>query len=220
MSSHHHLRADKDEFQMKFHRVKTDLSLLFLAIIIYCTSSATCLRRVKWKNSQRSIHTAFLQINKELTKACSSLIIDALAKLTKQAWNPGYNLWDKYFIANICLYILCQCVLKLLQMNVKRKVSEQAVEGTEQRSSSAASRGEDSQEDSLARQINDVVGWTSQRCPLTERNRNLGKERRGKGWWSECGWNCVLLCLPLPGIGATPQLEQYSHSSTAYPRTL
>lgn len=73
-------------------------------------------------------------------EAHSSLIIDGLAKLTRQVRNPGYNLWDKYFIANICLCILCQRVLKLLQMNVKRKVSEQAVEGLEQRRSSAGRR--------------------------------------------------------------------------------
>ena len=66
-------------------------------------------------------------------------------------------------------------------MNVKRKVSEQAVEGAEQRRSSAGRSGEDSQEDSLARQMNDVAGWTSRHCPLTERKRNLGKERQGKG---------------------------------------
>lgn len=65
-----------------------------------------------------------------------------LAKLTRQVRNPGYNLWDKYFIANICLCILCQRVLKLLQMNVKRKVSEQAVEGLEQRRSGAGRRKE------------------------------------------------------------------------------
>lgn len=73
-------------------------------------------------------------------EAHSSLIIDGLAKLTRQVRNPGYNLWDKYFIANICLCILCQRVLKLLQMNVKWKVSEQAVEGLEQRRSSAGRR--------------------------------------------------------------------------------
>lgn len=75
-----------------------------------------------------------------------------LAKLTRQVKNPGYNLWDKYFIANICLYILCQCVLKLLQMNVKRKVVEQAAEGMEQRCSSAGRRGEDSQEEKTLQQ--------------------------------------------------------------------
>lgn len=104
------------------------------------------------KNHLKNTHTAILQINKELTKACSSLIIDVLAKLTRQASNPGYNLWDKYFIGNFCLYILCQCVLKLLQMNVKRKVSEQAVEGTEQRCSSAGRRREDSQEEKTEQQ--------------------------------------------------------------------
>lgn len=41
-------------------------------------------------------------------KALSTWIIDSLAKLTRQVRNPGYNLWDKYFIANICLYILRQ----------------------------------------------------------------------------------------------------------------
>ena len=81
---------------------------------------------------------------KKKEEAHSSLIIDALAKLTRQVRNPGYNLRDKYFIGNICLYILRQCVLKLLQMNVKRKVSEQAVEGAEQRCSGTGRRGEDS----------------------------------------------------------------------------
>lgn len=104
------------------------------------------------KNTLKNTHPAISQINKELTKACSSLIIDVLAKLTRQARNPGYNLWDKYFIANICLYILCQCVLKLLQMNVKREVSEQAVMGTEQRCSSAVRRKEDSQEERTRQQ--------------------------------------------------------------------
>lgn len=78
--------------------------------------------------------------------------MDVLAKLTRQVRNPGYNLWDKYFIANICLYILCQCVLKLLQMNVKRKVSEQAVEGMEQRRSSTGRRKKDSQEEKTEQQ--------------------------------------------------------------------
>lgn len=78
--------------------------------------------------------------------------MDALAKLTRQVRNPGYNLWDKYFIANICLYILCQRVLKLLQMNVKREVSEQAVEGLEQRCSSAGRRDKDSEEEKTQQQ--------------------------------------------------------------------
>lgn len=77
--------------------------------------------------------------------------MDVLAKLTRQVKNPGYNLWDKYFIANICLYFLCQCVLKLLQMNVKRKVVEQAAEGMEQRCSDAGRR-QDSQEEKTEQQ--------------------------------------------------------------------
>lgn len=75
-----------------------------------------------------------------------------MAELTRQVRNPGYNLWDKYFIANICLYILCQRVLQLLQMNVKRKVSEQAVEGMEQRRSRAGRREEDSQQEKTEQQ--------------------------------------------------------------------
>lgn len=97
-----------------------------------------CYMLTQKKKPLRNTHPAILQINKELTKACSSLIIDVLAKLTRQARNPGYNLWAKYFIANICLYILCQCVLKWLQMNIKREVSEQAIKGTEQRCTGAA----------------------------------------------------------------------------------
>lgn len=120
--------------------------------IHWLKSSAPCLHRNCLKNALQNTHPAILQINKDLTKACSSLIIDVLAKLTRQARNPGYNLWDKYFIANICLCILCQCVLKLLQMNVKREVSEQAVKGTEQRCSSAVRRKEDSQEERTQQQ--------------------------------------------------------------------
>lgn len=36
-----------------------------------------------------------------------------LAKLARQVRNPGYNLWDKYFIANICLCIRCQRVFEV-----------------------------------------------------------------------------------------------------------
>lgn len=92
----------------------------------------------------KSTHTAILQINRADKKNTrSSWIIDVLAELTTRARNPGYNVWDKYFIANICLCILCQRVLQLLQMNVKRKVSEQAIEGMEQRCSSSAEKREE-----------------------------------------------------------------------------
>lgn len=151
-----------------------------------------------------------------------------LAKLTRQVKNPGYNLWDKYFIANICLYILCQCVLKLLQMNVKRKVSEQAVEGMEQRCSSAGRREEDSQEEKTQQQtiflgssnkLNMQFG--GQYCSCTEKNKKIRNGERGRGG-NQGGWICTLLCSPLPpsSVGAAPRLGQYSHSSTAYPRTL
>lgn len=115
-----------------------------------------------------------------------------LAKLTRQVRNPGYNLWDKYFIANICLYILCQCVLKLLQMNVKRKVSEQAVEGMEQRCSGAGRREEDPQEEKAQQQtiflgssnkLNMQFGRTLQCCSCTEKNKKI---RKGEGGGVDC----------------------------------
>lgn len=144
--------------------------------------------------------------------------------------NPGYNLWDKYFIANICLYILCQCVLKLLQMNVKRKVSEQAAEGTKQRCSSAGRRREDSQEGKTEQQtiflgssqIKNVVWRTSPFCSCHIGKQNLEKEVGGGRGDNRGGCICVLLCFPpsAPTVGATPQLGRYSHSSIAYPRTL
>lgn len=68
-----------------------------------------------------------------------------LAEPTKQVRNAGYNLWDKYFIANICLCILRQRVLKLLQMNGKRRGSEQAAKGMEQSCSTAGRRDKRSQ---------------------------------------------------------------------------
>lgn len=140
----------KMDFRWRFMVWKETWACCFWTPIIHHTSSATCLHWNKYinviKRNPKSTHTAILQINKELTKkkkAHSSLIIDVLAELTRQARNPGYNLWDKYFIAYICLYILCQRVLQLLQMNVKRKVSEQAVGGMEQRCSSAGRRREE-----------------------------------------------------------------------------
>lgn len=72
------------------------------------------------KKNLKSTVTAILQINRADKKIpVHHYLIDILAELTRRAMNPGYNLWDKYFIANICLCILCQCVLQFLQMNVK-----------------------------------------------------------------------------------------------------
>lgn len=48
MASHQHQKAHKDGFQMG----KTDLSLLFLALIIHLTASATCLHRDKIEKTQ------------------------------------------------------------------------------------------------------------------------------------------------------------------------
>ena len=152
-----------------------------------------------------------------------------LAKLTRQVRNPGYSLWDKYFIANICLYILCQCVLKLLQMNVKRKVVEQAAEGMEQRCSSAGRRGEDSQEEKSLQQtiflgssnkLNMQFGGLYSITLVWRITTRKKKSQKGGGVGvAIVGVN---LCPPPspPSVGAAPRLGQYSHSSTAYPRTL
>lgn len=158
------------------------------------------------KKNLKSTHTAILQINKELTKKepHSSLIIDVLAKLTRQVRNPGYNLWDKYFIANICLYILCQCVLKLLQMNVKRKVSEQAVEGMEQRCSSAGRREEDSRGEKTQQQT--IFLGSSNKL-----NMQFGglysialAQRKTKKWEKESGAGVVIRGVELAPSCARP----------------
>lgn len=101
----------KMDFRWRFIGWKQTWACCFLAFITHHASSATrseIEKKKKWM--WKSTRTAILQINKELTKkkkeAHSSLIIDALAKLTRQVRNPGYNLRDKYFIGNICLYIL------------------------------------------------------------------------------------------------------------------
>lgn len=79
MASHQHQKAHKDGFQMG----KTDLSLLFLALIIHLTASATCLHRDKIEKTQtlnekkkKNTHTAILQINNQLTKAVKLFIIN------------------------------------------------------------------------------------------------------------------------------------------------
>ena len=101
-----------------------------------------------------------------------------LAKLTRQVRNPGYNLWDKYFIANICLYILCQRVLKLLQMNVKRKVSEQAVEGTEQKTKQCWEErcmgGEEDEQQTFSSALH-----TDYTCSLVDFTELLSYEKKG-----------------------------------------
>lgn len=71
--------AHKDGFQMG----ETDLSLLFLALIIHLSASATCLHRDKMgkktntePKKTKNTHTAILQINNQLTKAVKLFIIN------------------------------------------------------------------------------------------------------------------------------------------------
>lgn len=103
----------KMDFRWGFIGWKQTWACCFLAFITHHASSATCSEIEKKKmNVKKHSYSYFTnqqradEKKKKKKEAHSSLIIDALAKLTRQVRNPGYNLRDKYFIGNICLYIL------------------------------------------------------------------------------------------------------------------
>lgn len=103
----------KMDFRWRFIGWKQTWACCFLAFITHHASSATRSEIEKNKNEcEKALVQLFYKSTKSWRKkkkkkeAHSSLIIDALAKLTRQVRNPGYNLRDKYFIGNICLYIL------------------------------------------------------------------------------------------------------------------
>lgn len=77
MASHQQRNAHKDGFQMG----KTDLSLLFRALIIHLTASAHAYTEIRYGKKQtlnktKTTHTAILQINNQLTKAVKLFIIN------------------------------------------------------------------------------------------------------------------------------------------------
>lgn len=68
--------SSEKHIKMDFRWGETDLSLLFLALIIHLAASATCLHRDKIQGEKKNTHPAILQINNQLTNAGKLFIIN------------------------------------------------------------------------------------------------------------------------------------------------